>query len=183
MTTNSFSFDKPIRHVSIITFLALSVIAKSFGQDEIPTSKLMLSLPTLKSIGGLSRHAPTTDPGQVTVEYSKVKDEPPFFDVNIAELPPSIQELNQKLKSQTDALETMIEKMGGEEVEEGTILKYVTIQGKYKAEEIVSKNGDCQLTFIVGKKILVKLRGVGTNNVKLLYTLLKSMRLDLLEKL
>jgi hypothetical protein len=185
MTTNSFSFDKQVRHVSIVTFLALSVIAKSFAQDEIPTTKLMLSLPTLKSIGGLNRHAPTEDPGQVTVQYSKVEDEPPYYDVNIAEIPPSIQELNQKLKSQTDALATVIAKMGGEEDEEGRIHNYVTIQGKYKAEEVVSKmkDGDCQLTFNVGEKIGVTLRGVGTNNVKHLYTLLESMKLDLLEKL
>lgn len=71
------------------------------------------------------------------------------------------------------------------EGDDGNMHKHVTIKSGYKVEESVSKNkgGDSELLFYIGKKIQIKLRGIETINVKLLYTLVESMALGKLEKL
>ena len=148
-----------------------------FGQ-EVADSKLRECLPMLKVAGGLKRTPIISDPGQVTVRYAKVENEPPFFEVNVAELPPSIIEIRESMK------QINLSVLDGEDGD-GNTRKQIIIREKYKGEQVVSKlkDGNCDITFYVGKKFQVKLTGNGTNNVKVLYEIIETMALDKLEKL
>ena len=175
---NFICISKKLCKLICILFLFLAYITQNGFAQEVADSKLRECLPTLKVAGGLKQTPIISDAGQVTLMYAKVEYEPPYFEVNVAELPPSIIQLRESTKQINLGI------LDGEDGD-GNMGKQITIRGKYKGEQIVSKlkDGNCEITFYVGKKFQVKLTGNGTNNVKVLYEIIETMALDKLEKL
>lgn len=177
MKNSIFISKKNFRHLCIFVLLSVFFFQKCFAQ-QVAESKLKECLPTLNVAGGLKRTPIVSDPGQVTLSYAKVENEPPYFDVNIAELTPSTIQFRESTKP------IDLSVFGGKD-EDGNMVKQITIKEKYKGEQTVSKlkDGNCKIIFYVGNKFQVILNGNGTNNVKVLYEIIETMALDKLEKL